>query len=345
MGADPVLRTSDRSDYQANGVMALAKRLGRSPRDVAEEIVGHVDLDGVATVEVAGPGILESHADAGVPRRSTDTRLRGDERLGIERVAESQDASSSTTPRRTSPRRCTSGNLRSTVIGDALARMYRFAGHDVIARNHVGDWGTPFAMLIEHSWTATEHGEARRFSIGDLDGFYKEARTKFDADETFKERSRARVVALQSGDPETLRLWRVIVDQSIAYLDLVYQDLGITLTVDDVVGESFYNDMLEDVVADLVAAGLIVESGGALCVFPPGFTNRDGEALPLIVRKSDEGFGYAASDLAAVRDRVDNLTPTRCSTSWACPRPSTSRWSSPSRAWPAGCPIACAVST
>jgi arginyl-tRNA synthetase len=145
------------------------------------------------------------------------------------------------------------------------------------------------------------------FSIPDLDGFYKEARTKFDADDAFKERARARVVALQSGDAETVRLWRVIVDQSIAYLDLVYQDLGITLTVIDAVGESFYNEMLSDIVADLYADGLIVESGGALCVFPPGFTNREGEALPLIVQKSDGGFGYAASDLAAVRDRVVNL--------------------------------------
>jgi arginyl-tRNA synthetase len=161
-------------------------------------------------------------------------------------------------------------------------------------------------MLIEHLLDREEGSDAT-FSIGDLDGFYKAARTKFDADDSFKERSRARVVALQSGDPETLRLWRVIVDQSIAYLDLVYQDLGITLTIDDVVGESFYDNMLSDVVADLSTAGLIVESGGALCVFPPGFTNREGEPLPLIVRKSDEGFGYAASDLAAVRDRVENL--------------------------------------
>jgi len=160
-------------------------------------------------------------------------------------------------------------------------------------------------MLIEHLLDTGE-GESA-LTIGDLDGFYKEARVKFDSDEAFKERSRARVVALQSGDPETLRLWRIIVDQSVSYLDLVYRDLGVSLVVTDVVGESFYNPMLADVVADLDRAGLLVNSGGALCVFPPGFTNRDGEALPLIVQKSDEGFGYAASDLAAVRDRVDNL--------------------------------------
>jgi arginyl-tRNA synthetase len=304
-GADPVLRTSDRSDYQANGVMALAKRLGRTPRDVADEIVARADFAGVATVEVAGPGFLNLTLTPEFLGTQL-TQLRSDRTLGLERVAEPKtvviDYSAPNVAKEMHV-----GNLRSTVIGDALARMYRFAGHNVIARNHVGDWGTPFAMLIEHLLDRDSGPGGATFSIGDLDGFYKEARTKFDDDETFKERSRARVVALQSGDPETLRLWRVIVDQSIAYLDLVYQDLGITLTPGDVVGESFYDDMLEDVVADLFADGLLVESGGALCVFPPGFTNRDGEALPLIVRKSDEGFGYAASDLAAVRDRVDNL--------------------------------------
>jgi len=303
-GADPVLRTSDRSDYQANGVMALAKRLGRSPRDVAEEIVQHADLNDVADVEIAGPGFLNLTLRPEFLAGQLTT-LRGDERLGIEPATRVKtvviDYSAPNVAKEMHV-----GNLRSTVIGDALARMNRFAGHRVIARNHVGDWGTPFAMLIEHLLDR-EEGDDASFSIGDLDGFYKEARTKFDAGGSFKERSRARVVALQSGDPETLRLWRVIVDQSVAYLDLVYQDLGITLIIDDVVGESFYDSMLGDVVADLTAAGLIVESGGALCVFPPGFTNRDGEALPLIVRKSDEGFGYAASDLAAVRDRVDNL--------------------------------------
>jgi arginyl-tRNA synthetase len=302
-GADPVLRTSERSDYQANGVMALAKRLGRPPRDVAEEIVGRLELAGVATVEIAGPGFLNLSLSPEFLAHQL-TQLRHDQRLGVASVS----APKSVVIDYSAPnvaKEMHVGNLRSTVIGDALARMYRFAGHRVIARNHVGDWGTPFAMLIEHLLDRDE-GEGT-FTIGDLDGFYKEARTKFDVDESFKVRSRGRVVALQSGDAETLRLWRIIVDQSIAYLDLVYRDLGITLRVDDVVGESFYDTMLNDVVNDLTDAGLIVESGGALCVFPPGFTNRDGDALPLIVRKSDEGFGYAASDLAAVRDRVDNL--------------------------------------
>jgi arginyl-tRNA synthetase len=302
-GADPVLRTSERSDYQANGVMSLAKRLGRPPRDVAQELMDHLDVQGVATVEVAGPGFLNLTLSPAFLDRQLTT-LVGDERLGIATATKPKivviDYSAPNVAKEMHV-----GNLRSTVIGDALARSYRFAGHHVIARNHVGDWGTPFAMLIEHLLDEGEGDGA--LSIGDLDGFYKKARTKFDSDDAFKERSRARVVALQSGDAETLRLWRIIVDQSVSYLDLVYQDLGVSLVISDVVGESFYNSMLADVVSDLSSAGLLVDSGGALCVFPPGFTNRDGEALPLIVQKSDEGFGYAASDLAAVRDRVDNL--------------------------------------
>jgi arginyl-tRNA synthetase len=302
-GADPVLRVSERSDYQANGVMSLAKRLDRPPRDVAAEILGHLDVDGVASVEVAGPGFLNLTLSPAFLDGQL-TALLGDARLGIATAPVPKtvviDYSSPNVAKEMHV-----GNLRSTVIGDALARSYRFAGHHVIARNHVGDWGTPFAMLIEHLLDAGAVDGT--LSIGDLDGFYKEARTKFDSDDAFKERGRARVVALQSGDAETLRLWRVIVDQSVSYLDLVYQDLGVSLVIADVVGESFYNNMLADVVSDLESAGLLVNSGGALCVFPPGFTNRDGEALPLIVQKSDEGFGYAASDLAAVRDRVDAL--------------------------------------
>lgn len=304
-GADPVLRTSDRSDYQANGVMALAKRAGRSPRDVAQEIVGCADLAGIADVEIAGPGFLNLTLTPALLQGQLSALL-SDERLGSEPTTSPKNVVIDYSAPNVA-KEMHVGNLRSTVIGDALARMYRFAGHHVIARNHVGDWGTPFAMLIEHLIDESAESSAGELSIKDLDGFYKEARVKFDTDESFKDRSRRRVVALQSGDPETIRLWRVIVDQSVSYLNLVYVALGITLGVNDVVGESYYNDMLAGVVADLDKAGLLVESGGALCVFPPGFTNRDGDPLPLIVQKRDEGFGYAASDLAAVRDRVDHL--------------------------------------
>ena len=303
-GADPVLRPSDRSDYQANGVMALAKTLGLNPRDAAAQVLSHLDLAGVAEVEVAGPGFLNLTLSTGF--LSDQLRaLLADERLGVALVGGRTAVIDYSAPNVAKEMHV--GHLRSTVIGDALARMYRFRGYQVIARNHVGDWGTPFGMLIEHLLDLGEDEAIASLSIGDLDSFYRGARAKFDADDAFKERSRSRVVALQSGDKETRRLWRILVDESVAYFAEVYAALDVTLTPDDVVGESYYNDMLEDVVRDLDALGLLVESGGALCVFPEGFTNRDGEPLPLIVQKRDEGFGYAASDLAAVRDRVSRL--------------------------------------
>jgi arginyl-tRNA synthetase len=304
-GADPVLRTSDRGDYQANGVMALAKRVGRPPREVADDVANLADLEGVATVEVAGPGFLNLTLEP----KFLEHRLRDlllDDRLGIETAAVPKNVVIDYSAPNVA-KEMHVGHLRSTVIGDALARIYRFKGHRVIARNHVGDWGTPFGMLIEHLIDLGEEQAISSLSIGDLDTFYRGARAKFDADEEFQERSRSRVVALQGGDPETRRLWRVLVDESVAYFAEVYAKLDVTLRPEDVVGESFYNNMLEDVVKDLDTAGLLVESGGAQCVFPPGFTNREGEPLPLIIQKSDEGFGYAASDLAAVRDRVGNL--------------------------------------
>ena len=304
-GADPVLRLSEHADYQANGVMGLAKSLGRAPREVAADLVGALELGGLASVEVAGPGFLNLTLAPGL----IDAKLRellGDERLGVARSPHPKrivvDYSAPNVAKEMHV-----GHLRSTVIGDALARMGRFAGHTVIARNHVGDWGTPFGMLIEHLVDLGEDEAVAELSIGDLDGFYRGARAKFEASDVFKGRARARVVALQSGDPESRRLWRVLVDQSVAYFSEVYDKLDVTLTPQDVTGESSYNDALEGVVADLRSMGLLVESDGAWCVFPPGFTNREGEPLPLIVQKRDEGFGYAATDLAAVRDRVERL--------------------------------------
>ena len=304
-GAEPVLRQSEHGDYQANGVMALAKSVGRPPREVAEEVCGFLDLAGIASVAVAGPGFL----NIALSPAFLDAQLRGllgDERLGVTLA----DPPKTVVIDYSAPnvaKEMHVGHLRSTVIGDALARMYRFDGDKVIARNHVGDWGTPFGMLIEHLVDLGEDEAIASLSIGDLDSFYRSARKKFEEDDTFKDRSRARVVALQAGDPETSRLWRILVDESIAYFAEVYAKLDVTLTPGDVVGESYYNDMLDDVVNDLATKGLLTESDGALCVFPPGFENREGEPLPLIVKKSDEGYGYAATDLAAVRDRVTNL--------------------------------------
>ena len=300
-GADPVLRASDRADYQVNGVMPLAKRLGRSPREVAEEIVAAIDGEGlIAEMEIAGPGFVNVHLTTEALIEQLDA-MGADETLGIPPANELEicvvDYSAPNVAKEMHV-----GHLRSTVIGDALCRTLELLGHTVIRRNHVGDWGTPFGMLIEHLVDLGEAQAVAGLSVGDLNGFYAEARTKFDDDEAFQERSRSRGVSLQGGDPETLRLWRILVAESIRYFDAVYTELGVLLSPEDVVGESSYNPLLEAVVEDLDAAGLLEDSGGASCVFPPGFTNRDGDPLPLIVRKSDEGFGYAATDLAAVRD-------------------------------------------
>ncbi|MDE3044748.1 MAG: arginine--tRNA ligase [Acidobacteriota bacterium] len=304
-GADPVLRLSEHGDYQANGVMGLAKTLGRPPREVAAEVLTHLDLEGLASVEIAGPGFL----NLTVAPALLDAQLRAllnDPRLGVALPASPItiviDYSAPNVAKEMHV-----GHLRSTVIGDALARMSRFAGNHVVARNHVGDWGTPFGMLIEHLIDLGEDEAIAELSIGDLDGFYKAARAKFDADERFQDRARRRVVLLQGGDAETRRLWRVLVNESVAYFSEVYAKLDVTLTPEDVAGESTYNDALEGVVEDLRQKGLLVDSDGAWCVFPPGFTNRDGAPLPLIVQKRDEGFGYAATDLAALRDRVEHL--------------------------------------
>lgn len=262
-------------------------------------------LDGVASLEVAGPGFLNLTLADGFVADGVGA-IAGDPRLGVPRADVVQrvalDYSSPNVAHEMHV-----GHLRGTILGDSLSRTLRFKGHEVVARNHVGDWGTPFGMLLEHVCDLGVDATAETLSVGDLDEFYKAARAKFDADPAFADRSRARVVALQGGDVASLRLWRIFVDESIRHAERLYRLLGVGLTRGDVVGESAYNAMLDGVVADLDAAGLLVESDGAMCVFPEGFTNREGEPLPLIVRKSDGGFGYAATDLAAVRDRVSTL--------------------------------------
>jgi len=192
------------------------------------------------------------------------------------------------------------GHLRSTIIGDAIVRLKEWLGHTVIRQNHLGDWGTPFGMLIEHLLDIGEAEAARELSAGDLTAFYQAARRKFDADEEFRDRSRRRVVLLQGGDETTLRLWRMPVAASKRYFMAVYERLGVRLTAGDFAGESTYNDQLGAVVDELDAVGLLTVSDGAKCVFPEGFRNRAGDPLPLIVQKSDGGFGYPATDLATI---------------------------------------------
>jgi arginyl-tRNA synthetase len=293
-------------DYQSNAAMGLAKRLGVPSRELAGQIADHLDVEDVSEApSVEGPGFLNFQL-RGDWLEARLAWLRDHEHLGIEPVAE---------PRRvivdySAPnvaKEMHVGHLRSTIIGDALARLERFAGNEVIPQNHLGDWGTPFGMLIEHmldeGWTegASEH------SIGDLNDFYQAARAKFDSDPSFSERSRSRVVALQGGDPATLELWRGFVEESERHFDDVYARLGVLLAHDHVAGESFYNPLLAPVVEELAEKGLTVEDEGAICVFPPGFKGRTGEPMPLIVQKSDGGYTYDTTDLAAIRYRICDL--------------------------------------
>ncbi|MGH9009647.1 MAG: arginine--tRNA ligase, partial [Acidimicrobiia bacterium] len=305
-GADPVVRRSDRADYQVNGSMALAKRTGRPPRDLAQELVDRVELADIALPpEIAGPGFINvTLQDAFLARALEETAA--DPYLGVTKAATTGTAVVDYSAPNVA-KEMHVGHLRSTIIGDALVRVLEFVGHEVVRQNHLGDWGTPFGMLIEHLLSVGEAEAANELSVGDLGRFYQEARAEFDANPDFADRARRRVVALQAGDPQTLRLWKLLVDESSHYFTAVYERLAVLLSPADQAGESMYNSMLADTMAELDGLGLLVESDGALCVFPPGFTTREGNPLPLIVRKSDGGFGYDTTDLAAIRYRLRDL--------------------------------------
>jgi arginyl-tRNA synthetase len=297
--AEALIRPSSRpgADYQCNAAMGLGKKIGRPPREVANAIVEALDAgDLVEQPDIAGPGFINlTLRDSWLAGHMTG--LLADERLGVpEADAPRRIAIDYSSPNVAKEMHV--GHLRSSIIGDALVRLMRFQGHEVIPHNHLGDWGTPFGMLIEHLLDA---GFGADHTITDLNGFYQEARKKFDADPDFAERSRQRVVLLQSGDEKTLELWHELVAESMRHFQKVYKLLGIGLTPEDNYGESFYNPFLADTVAELESKGLTRISDGALCVFPKGFTNREGEPLPLIMRKSDGGYGYMSTDLATVR--------------------------------------------
>ena len=305
-GADPVVRASQHADFQANGALPAAKAAGRNPRELAAEVIAAAALDDICTsVEIAGPGFINLTLAPAILDTALE-RMATAERFGIEPVADPPkvvvDYSAPNAAKEMHV-----GHLRSTIIGDAVVRLLEWRGHEVVRENHVGDWGTPFGMLVEHMLDIGESRAAAQLEIGDLSSFYKQARVKFDSSEEFQERSRRRVVLLQSGDEETLRLWRELVDRSQRYFVTVYEMLDVKLTADDFMGESAYNDQLASVVEELEAEGLLEESDGAMVVFPPGHVGRDGSPLPMIVRKGDGGYGYAATDLATIRDRVERL--------------------------------------
>lgn len=307
---EPAVRRSDRADLQADLALGLAKRAKKPPRAIAEAIAAKIPLgELVEKVEVAGPGFLnftlraEWLADAAA-------RAWADERLGVA-TAERPETIVIDYSAPNVAKEMHVGHLRSTVIGDSLARLLAWRGHRVIRQNHLGDWGTPFGMLIEHLSDLGAEQAAQDLAVGELSAFYKAARKKFDEDPAFAERSRKRVVMLQSGDEKTLESWRMLVELSKKYFDAVYAKLGVTMKPEDACGESFYNPRLAPLADELDKSGKAVVSDGALCLFPPGFTNKEGQPLPLIVRKSDGGFGYATTDLAAIRYRLEDLGASR----------------------------------
>ncbi|WP_167193052.1 arginine--tRNA ligase [Brevibacterium pigmentatum] len=300
---DPVIRSSQFADFQANVALPLAKELKSKPRDIAAQIVQNLDLEGVCeTPEISGPGFINLTF---TPEFLASTLTAGGVAAAPENTDPQTIAIDYSAPNVAKEMHV--GHLRTTVVGDALARTHEFLGNTVIRQNHIGDWGTPFGMLIEHLLdVGVDSTEASEVSENP-NAFYQAARAKFDSDEAFATRSRARVVKLQGGDEETLGLWTTLVGYSREYFNRIYSLLDVTLTDDDLAGESTYNDVLAEVCDELEAKGLATISDGALCVFPEGFTGREGEPLPLIIRKSDGGYGYATTDLAAVRNRAVNL--------------------------------------
>ncbi|HWA73113.1 MAG TPA: arginine--tRNA ligase [Polyangiaceae bacterium] len=302
---DPAVHRSAFADYQADVALRLARAVRKPPLEVAKALAAAIDASELCEdVQVSPPGFVNFRLRRDVLETSINALVR-DERAGVPRVARAQtiviDYSSPNVAKEMHV-----GNLRTTVIGDCLARLLGFQGHRVVRQNHIGDWGTPFGMLVEHLHDLGSEQSAAP-ALADLKAFYQAARSKFDADPSFADRARQRVVLLQAGDPATLAIWRTLIQASLVYLRSVYQKLGVLLTDDDVRGESFYNPLLPRVADELEQRGVAQIDQGALCVMMPEFKNREGETLPLIVRKKDGGFGYAATDLAALRFRVDEL--------------------------------------
>ena len=284
---------------------SLAGILRKPPGEIANQIAELVfqDLESFATVSSISGFVNISAKPEWISRRISQLLL--DTRLGVGLDEGKIFAVDYSAPNVAKEMHV--GHLRSTVIGDSIVRMLEFKGHRAIRENHVGDWGTPFGMLIEHLLDLGEDRAATELGVGDLDSFYKQARSKFVSDDEFASRSRSRVVLLQGGHEETLRLWRILVDESMRYFNEVYSMLGVLLTDEDIMGESRYQELLPEVIERLRDSGILEESEGAEVVFPGGWVNRDGEPLPMIIRKADGGYNYSTSDLACIIDRVERL--------------------------------------
>ena len=293
-------------DYQANGVMAAAKKAKTNPRQLAAKVLENLDISDLASkVEIAGPGFINITLNPAFLAEQT-TRAAGDPRAGVELADRPQtvvvDYSSPNLAKEMHV-----GHLRSSIIGDALANVLEFLGHTVVRQNHVGDWGTQFGMLLAYMDVMAKDSGGHGWDLPDLETFYRESKKKFDEDADFAQTSRAYVVRLQAGDEHLTGLWKTYVGISLAHCQAIYNRLGVKLTAKHVHGESAYNDDLPHVVADLDAAGLITESEGAKFVFLPEFIGRDDKPLPVIVQKTGGGYLYATTDLAALRYRVGQL--------------------------------------
>ena len=290
-------------DYQFNGAMALSKKLGKNPREIAAVILEHLDLSTVLVkAEIAGPGFINLWLnDAWVAEACQEASA--DERLGIEKKSDPikvvVDYSGPNMAKQMHV-----GHLRSTIIGDTLANLLEFLGDEVIRQNHVGDWGTQFGMLIAY---LEEMGEDGSGSLQDLEQFYKDAKKRFDEDEAFADKAREYVVKIQSGDAHCLNLWQKFIDISLGHCEVVYEKLDVNLKREHVRAESFYNEELPKVIDELDAVKMLQESDGAQCVF------LEGEEIPVIVQKGDGGYLYATTDLAALRYRANVLGAKRIS--------------------------------
>ncbi|MBA3226467.1 arginine--tRNA ligase [Salmonella bongori] len=304
---EPQVRQSAKvqfGDYQANGMMAVAKKLGMAPRQLAEQVLTHLDLSGIASkVEIAGPGFINIFLEPAFLAEQVQQALASD-RLGISQPTRQTIVVDYSAPNVAKEMHV--GHLRSTIIGDAAVRTLEFLGHHVIRANHVGDWGTQFGMLI--AWLEKQQQEnAGDMALADLEGFYRDAKKHYDEDEAFAERARNYVVKLQSGDAYFREMWRKLVDITMTQNQITYDRLNVTLTRDDVMGESLYNPMLPGIVADLKAKGLAVESEGATVVFLDEFKNKEGDPMGVIIQKKDGGYLYTTTDIACAKYRYETL--------------------------------------
>ena len=311
-GLSPAIQvenTKDKThgDFASNIAMMLAKPAGMKPRDLAEQLIAALPADAaISKVEIAGPGFLNFYQDNQALAQRLEVAL-ADAALNVRKVGPAQrvvvDLSAPNLAKEMHV-----GHLRSTIIGDGVARVLEFLGDEVIRQNHVGDWGTQFGMLLAYM---QENPAAADSELSDLENFYRAAKKRFDESPEFAERARELVVQLQAGDAECLRLWTRFNDISLSHCQALYDRLGVKLSMADVKGESAYNDDLANVVADLKAKGLLSESDGAQCVFMDEFKNAEGNPLPLIVQKAGGGYLYATTDLAATRYRANVLKADR----------------------------------